>query len=1624
MDNVSPSESIRVNAAAPRDMRVVGIAASAGGLEALHVLLSALPETPHLSFVVAQHGSPAHASSLVELLARRTALRVLALEDAQAPEAGTLYVTPAGRNAVFADGRFRLVEPQTATGPRPSADTLFRSMAEGLGEHAIGIVLSGTGDDGAAGLLDLKAAGGVTIAQDPTSARYDGMPKAAINTAGVDLVLRPDEIGPALLRMANQDLAATELVALDRDADAYAQVAHLVRVRTGFRLDDYKTGTVGRRIVRRMGLLNLPSLTAYIGHLRNTPDEAHQLVRDTFISVTSFFRDTTAYHALETAIGALVRDAQTGVVRCWVPGCASGEEAYSIAMLFEEALRTEQRADIQYLIFASDLDDVALETARGATYALNALAHLPQPLRERYVETQGSVGRVLKSIRNRMVFARQNVITDPPFSRMDLISCRNLLIYLTQPVQHRVLEVFHYALRPNGRLFLGQSESADAHADLYAPVDPHARLYSRREGAAHYALPPDRVESRTVDTERSAGIRRAESGAEKIGQLALEQLVQRYAPPSLVVNDTGRILHFQGALKPFLDFPSGRAEMHLFEMVAPAIRAELQAQVYRTRRDRGASLGTAHPHLIDDVPHQVRVRVEPLERDTGGLVLVSFIAMPDTPPDVSERNGRTPDFAIITELEQELATARSHLSVVVEELASSNEDLQSMTEELQSTNEALQSSNEELQTSNEELQSTNEELRTSNDELHLKSGELEATATLLTNVKQSLDFPLLVVDEQRMILDANSACAALVYRDGPLRGLSLNAVPWRIAIADVERGMREVLASGHRQVLQQPGDTGRQYQLHLMPFRQGPARIVGVVMLFEDVTAMREAVAARLDSDSRYRQVTESLPQLVWTCTAEGPCDYLSPQWVAYTGIPEAEQLGFAWLDQLHPDDRQHTIDHWSHTAQQGLDFEIEFRIRRHDGVYRWFHTQARPVRGANGAIVKWFGSNTDIHDRKCAEQEIREMYATLEQRVAERTAELVRTSDALGDTVRRLDDLYHNAPCGYHSVDADGRLVLINDTELEWLGYTREELLGRPIATLLTDSSRQLFGSNFPRVQAGETVSNLEMEFVRKDGSPLPLLVSARPVLDSEGRFVQGRAVLQRTRQHTLRRILTAAPMAVRIARLSDQRVVFMNQAYTELVKRTPEEAMQVDVRRYYVDQAAFADIARRLGAGETVRNQLVELHRPEGPDERVWALASFMVIDYEGEPSALAWLFDVTELHHARRAAEEASRTKSRFLANMSHEIRTPMNGVIGMIDLARRGLEDPQRRDRLDKAAQSAHRLLAILNDILDLSKIEAGHMRLNLVATDLSTCLDNTRLLFEPAAQQKGLRLVVEPAPALVSRRVLADGLRLGQVLDNLVNNAIKFSSQGTVRLSAMPMSVAGGDAALMVRFEVTDEGPGIAPEDQVRVFNVFEQLDGSAARAQGGTGLGLSICRRLVAMMGGEIGVHSVLGEGSTFWFTARFEPTRALSTASIAPAVDQAMLLRSRFDGARVLLAEDEPINQELLSILLEELGLKVELVPDGRQAVAAASRQRFDLILMDMQMPRLSGVEATVEIRRGGPNQHTAIVALTANVFDEDRQRCLEAGMTDFMTKPISPEELPGQLLALLGCAPPMKTN
>jgi two-component system, sensor histidine kinase and response regulator len=623
---------------------------------------------------------------------------------------------------------------------------------------------------------------------------------------------------------------------------------------------------------------------------------------------------------------------------------------------------------------------------------------------------------------------------------------------------------------------------------------------------------------------------------------------------------------------------------------------------------------------------------------------------------------------------------------------------------------------------------------------------------------------------------------------------------------------------------------------------------------------------------------------------------------------------------------------------------------------------------------------------------------------------EFKRAQAALAEQAKQFEDLYNNAPCGYHSLAADGTFLSINDTELGWLGMTREEVVGKKRMTdCLSPASHEVFRKNFPNVIATGRLDELEIELQTATGRLIPALVSATTLRGPDGGFLATRSVVLdysrlKLEQETLRHVMRAAPMAVRISSLSDGRLLFMNRAFTELVRRDKDKAGELDIRSLYCDPAEFDDIRQRLVRGEVVSNRLVQLCLPDRPDlAPVWVLASYMTISYEGRPAALAWLYDVTELHDARLTAEKAMAAKSQFLANLSHEIRTPMNAVIGFTRLLERENPTASQADRLGKISLAARHLLSVIDDILDLSKIEAGRLALDEQDFELGQLFADVASLVGSSVRAKGLRFNMDTDH--MPDRLVGDVTRLRQALLNYVNNALKFTEKGFITLRAT--LTEEHDGVILARFEVEDSGVGIAPDVLPRLFNFFEQADASTTRKYGGTGLGLAITRRLAQAMGGDAGAESALGAGSTFWFTARLKK----SSGGWARSLEQASADFVAHFGAhpdwRVLLVEDNEINREVAVELLGAVGLSVATAADGRDAVEKAGAGDFDLILMDIQMPVMDGLEATREIRKLAGWRNRPIVALTANVFNDDRRACIEVGMNDFVTKPVDPERL-----------------
>lgn len=728
---------------------VVGIAASAGGLEAMSLLVQHLPTDLKCAYVFAQHMSPHHASVLPTLLARETRLSVKAVEAPMPLEPNTIYVPVPKSDLVVEDGAVHLRPPsEQAAEPKPSADRLFTSIAEDYGEYSVGIVLSGTGSDGSYGIQAIREVGGITIAQDSASSKYDNMPTSAVETGCVDLILSPRQIGEQLGNILTRPRDFTALQAQLEQPTEYDDLFHMLQAQTKVNFRHYKENTVSRRIQRRMIALGYEDYAEYVSFCRNKPEELEALYRDLLISVTRFFRDPDQFDALAEVLKNQVDVSDTRPIRVWVPGCATGEEAYSIAFILCDLLGFPERDGARRIqIFATDLDSAALARGRAGAYPANAAAGIPQKMIESYFSVHDDVLRVRPEIRNLVLFSQHNVFQDPPFSEIDLVSLRNTLIYFDTPLQEKVMSRVLYALRPDGLLFLGTSENIGALEPYFERAADRARLYRKRSSASfdHKALVrfgiPPKYETSTRQRAPKSSSKPAEANE------LFTTLAEAVAPIGFLANDQKDLVRIFGDLSPFTritDDVRGRLTTNMLKPEISSEAASLIPLCLKHGKPRSGLWRDLRGHGFN----RVRLRGYPLSMSSSiksNMVLVAIeteLVESTAEPD-QETSDRSDYLAYV---ENELADAREALQITMEELQTSNEELQSTNEELQSTNEELQSTNEELETSNEELQSTNEELITVNEELLINSDELNRLVAEQNAIQTALPLPLLVLD--------------------------------------------------------------------------------------------------------------------------------------------------------------------------------------------------------------------------------------------------------------------------------------------------------------------------------------------------------------------------------------------------------------------------------------------------------------------------------------------------------------------------------------------------------------------------------------------------------------------------------------------------------------------------------------------------------------------------------------------------------------------------------------------------------------------------------------------------------------------------------------------------------------
>ena len=906
---------------------VVGMGASAGGLGALLRFFEHMPASNGMAFVVILHLSPTHESNAAEILQRVTKMPVIQVERATAIEADHVYVIPPSHDLAMNDGQLRLSEPTRISGRHVAIDLFFRTLAQVHQERAIAIVLSGTGADGAAGLARIKERGGVTLAQTPADAEYDDMPQAAMATGMVDFVATAVDMPKRLLDL----WANTRRIRLPKDADPSMKVIAMESVESA-RLSEealrdimallrsyskndfrhYKRATVLRRIERRLQVRGLPDLPAYRDYLREHPEEATPLLQDMLISVTNFFRDRDAFEALERDVlpNLLENRSPEEPLRAWVAGCATGEEAYSVTMLLREQMEL-RNCTSELQVFATDIDEKAISFGRNALYPASIMTDVSAGRLRHFFTPEKDQFRVVKQLREKVLFAQHNVLGDPPFSRLDLVCCRNLLIYLDREAQTRVLEMFRFALKPGGYLFLGSSDSADAAPSLFTVVDKKNRIYTTNPHAhalRHLPLVMDLPRERTVpDRQRQ---NRPESSLASFAELH-RKFIDQVIAPSVLIDAKRNILHLSENVGQFLLPGGGMPSLNLLANVPPELRTELRTALFRAAQSgtpvqtRAIAVQRGEGQAPVQMTVQMTVRFFGEAGSQSGLALVMFEEAPERPRDVLLESADPAHQPVIHQLENEIRQLKEHLQETIEHAETSTEYLKASNEELQVINEELRSASEELETSKEELQSINEELITVNFELKVKVDETSKINNDLQNLITSTDIATVFIDRDMRIKRYTPQATSIFSLIDSDINRSLLDITHKLDYRSLANDAAEVFQTLNMVERQVASSDGKHYLARIRPYRTTDDRIDGAVLTFVDVTALRRAEENLRAGEERLRIAAETTKDFaILTVDEEGLITKWNLGAERIFGYKEKEIVGQPFSTIFTPEDR------------------------------------------------------------------------------------------------------------------------------------------------------------------------------------------------------------------------------------------------------------------------------------------------------------------------------------------------------------------------------------------------------------------------------------------------------------------------------------------------------------------------------------------------------------------------------------------------------------------------------------------------------------------------------------------------------------------------------------------------
>ncbi|MCA9917121.1 MAG: PAS domain S-box protein [Anaerolineales bacterium] len=1438
---------------------VIGIGTSAGGLEVLKLFFDNVPPDFEHTFVIVQHLSPDYKSLMADLLSKNTRLPIYEVTNDMEVQAGSIYLIPPGKNMTLQNNQLLLTDKPKGQILNLPINIFFESLAQERRENSVGIILSGTGSDGSRGVRTIKEAGGLVIVQRPDTAAFDGMPISAIATGLADMVLAPEQIPDELQRYLNTPRANLfdELALSAEDQFAFSQILRLLKQQTDLDFSWYKRPTLLRRMQRRLTINNCDNLEGYLRFIQKAPEEAFILYREFLIGVTHFFRDPEAWRILESEVlPKLVRDKQANQpFKVWVVGCSSGEEAYTIAILLQEALnRNKRRIDLK--IFATDVEKEHLDRGAQGLYSESIVADISLPRLQTFFLKKGDNYQVHPDLRRSIIFSQHNALSDPPFGRMDLVICRNFMIYLQPEIQQRLLDTLHYALNKHGVLFLGPSESLGALKPVFEEINGRWRLYRNKEIARSLGHP-----RHLNDLYQSIGMGQRQQRkrveihmAEALNQALLKEL----GAACVYVDGAFNILHAIGKYKDFLALPDEEFSTNLLDMAPDSLKLALTTAVHKASRlDEQVSITDTWKKSAEDELKKVHLLVSPFDLPVGGGQCHLILFMPG--PLADAMSFQTVDLSVIDRDAEQTKALELALKESQANLQAALEEAQTTNEELQATNEELMAANEELQSTNEELQSVNEELHTVNAEYQLKIDELAALNADIDNLLSSTQIGTIFLDRNRRIRRFTNAIKSQFDLLSSDIGRPLDHLAGKFREEDqtiMQEHIIDVLAGGKPKEREIQTRDGRFFLKRIYPFINSAHEIGGVVLTFVNITQLKQAQERIIQSDKLLKHTEQTAHVGSWEMDIATGDSLWSDEFFRICGFePEAfEPTADKGFQIIHLDDRERASQAIEEAINSGAPYSIEKRIVRPDGEIRHVLSRGEIILGSDGKPEKIRGSFTDITERK-------------------------RTEIALEASERQFSIFFHNTPTGMSITAPDGKLLNINDAFANMLGYTVEEMLALNFADLThpddVDDSWTLIQT---LINGQKNTMSLEKRYFTKQGGLIWASVSTLLHRDEAGEPAYFLTTITDITQAKKRQeiqarfesifnstidIVTVVDRQFTYRAANSQALHYINKSQEEIIDHSVVEVMG---QAYFDRSKAYFDLC--LHEKKTSRFQVLFDFPNLG---KRYMDITFSPVHRGGDivSEVLVSARDITEIKEKEDQLSATLRELAQSNANLeqfayaaSHDLQEPLNTIANYTGLLAEEYStnlDDTGKFIIQTANDSALRMKEMIAGLLSYSRLRRGGLsfkKFNFSKLQKTVLIDLEAKLAETDAE------VTFEGDATI----YADQTQLRTVLQNLLINGMKYHHPG----QKPQIQVRLIDEPSRWLFAIQDNGIGIAAKDQKIIFEIFRKLH--TVDEYPGTGLGLAISQQIVTLHGGKIWCESEVGQGATFYFTLSKQP--------------------------------------------------------------------------------------------------------------------------------------------------------